>query len=150
MEKLKVKRLDPNAKLPTRAHATDSGLDLYCLEDIVIWPGQRQLVRTGIAVELEPGYEAQVRSKSGLALKSGIMVLNSPGTVDCGYKNEIGVILFNTCSANGSDIFKLSAGSKIAQLVIQKVELPVVEEVDEIYIEGTDRDMGGFGSTGLK
>ena len=145
---LKVKKLHENAILPTRSHATDSGLDLYCLEDIVLWPGDRTLVKTGIAIELEPGFEAQVRSKSGLALKSGIMVLNSPGTVDCGYKNEIGVILFNT--NKGSEVFKLSAGSKIAQLVIARVELPEVVEVDEIYPEGTDRDMGGFGSTGLQ
>lgn len=145
---LKVKKLHKNAILPTRSHATDSGLDLYCLEDIVLWPGDRMLVKTGIAIELEPGFEAQVRSKSGLALKSGIMVLNSPGTVDCGYKNEIGVILFNT--NKGSEVFKLSAGSKIAQLVIARVELPEVVEVDEIYPEGSDRDIGGFGSTGLQ
>lgn len=145
MKQLKVKRLTEDAILPEKAHLTDSGFDLFSTEEVTLWAGDRLLIHTGIAIELEPGYEAQVRSKSGLALKEGLMVLNSPGTVDCGYKNEVGVILFNGSKHN----YKIKKGQKIAQLVIQKVELPEIIEVDEIYPEGTDRDMGGFGSTGL-
>lgn len=146
MKVLKVKKLREDAILPQRAHATDSGLDLFAAEDVVIWYKEHKLIPTGIAIELEPGYEAQVRSKSGLALKQGAFVLNSPGTVDHGYQGEVGVILFNT---SGTEVVKIKKGQKIAQLVIQKVELPEVIEVDEIYNEGTDRGDGGFGSTGL-
>lgn len=149
MKILKVKKLRDDAIIPQKAHLTDSGFDLFTVEDIILWPGDTMLAKTGIAIELEPGYEAQVRSKSGLALKSGIVVLNSPGTVDCGYKNEVGVILHNTNKAGSDKVFKAKAGTKIAQMVIQKVELPEIIEVDEIYPEGTERDMGGFGSTGL-
>lgn len=146
MKVLKVKKLREDVVLPQRAHSTDSGLDLFAAEDVVIWYGEQKLVPTGIAIELEPGYEAQVRSKSGLALKDGLFVLNSPGTVDHGYQGEVGVILYNTSRTKVAQIKK---GQKIAQLVIQKVELPEVIEVDEIYNEGTDRGDGGFGSTGL-
>lgn len=147
MKVLKVKRLTKDALLPERAHITDSGLDLFASEDVTIWYGEQKLIPTGIAIELEPGYEAQVRSKSGLALKNGVFVLNSPGTVDHGYKGEVGVILFNTSREH---VYNVKKGQKIAQLVVQKVELPMVEEVDEIYATGTDRDSGGFGSTGLE
>lgn len=146
MNTLKVKRLNGEAKLPERAHSTDSGLDLFSLDRHVIWPGERKLVGTGIAIELEPGYEAQVRTKSGLALKQGLIVANSPGTVDHGYANEVGVILMNV----GKEVIHIEKHQKIAQLVVQKVELPQVVEVDEIYVEGSDRGLGGFGSTGLK
>lgn len=146
MQILKVKKLSPDAILPQRAHSTDSGLDLFASQDIVLWHGDRQLVPTGIAIELEPGYEAQVRSKSGLALKQGVFVLNSPGTVDHGYQGEVGVIMYNTSK---TEVVKIKKGQKIAQLVIQKVELPEVIEVSEIYVDGTDRGDGGFGSTGL-
>ena len=146
MKVLKVKKLREDAILPQRAHSTDSGLDLFAAEDEVLWYGDHKLIKTGIAIELEPGYEAQVRSKSGIALKKGVFVLNSPGTVDCGYQGEIGVILFNT---SRTEVVKIKKGQKIAQLVVQKVELPEVVEVDEIYSENSDRGDGGFGSTGL-
>lgn len=146
MKVLKVKKLREDAILPQRAHATDSGLDLFAAEDVVVWMGGKELVKTGIAIELEPGYEAQIRSKSGIALNNGVFVLNSPGTIDHGYEGEIGVILLNTSRTH---IFKVKKGQKIAQLVIQKVELPQVMEVSEIYSDGTDRGDGGFGSTGL-
>lgn len=144
MKELKVKRLNPEAKLPTRAHATDSGLDLYALETVTLWSHAQTLVHTGIAIELKPGFEAQVRSKSGLALKNGLFVLNSPGTVDHNYSGEIGVIIYN----GGPTNYKVEKGQKIAQLVIQKVELPEVVEVEEVYKDGTERGDGGFGSTG--
>lgn len=146
---LKVKKLHEDALLPEKAHKYDSGFDLFALEDTVIPPGERVLVKTGIAIELAPGYEAQVRSKSGLALKEGVIVLNSPGTVDCGYSNEVGVILWNTYP-RGEYVVK--AKSKIAQLVIAKVELPEIEEVTgELYAKlDNERGLGGFGSTGLE
>lgn len=146
MKVLEVKKLREDAILPQRAHTTDSGLDLFAAEDVIIWYGEQKLIPTGISIELEPGYEAQVRSKSGLALKEGLFVLNSPGTVDYGYQGEVGVILFNTSRTKVAQIKK---GQKIAQLVVQKVELPEVVEVSEVYDEGSDRGDGGFGSTGL-
>lgn len=144
MKPLKVKKLHPDAIIPQRAHVTDSGMDLYSTETITLWSGHPTLVHTGIAIELEPGYEAQVRSKSGLALKNGLFVLNSPGTVDHNYSGEIGVIIYN----GGPTNYKVEKGQKIAQLVIQKVELPEVVEVEEVYKDGTERGDGGFGSTG--
>lgn len=143
MKTLRVKRLSPTAILPQRAHDTDSGLDLFCDESVLVRAGNRALVHTNIAIELEPGYEGQVRSKSGLALNKGLMVLNSPGTIDAPYRGEVGVIIFNT---TGGDVL-IEKGTKIAQLVIQKVELPPVEEIDEL--SDTERGAGGFGSTGL-
>lgn len=148
MKTIKIKRLVPTALLPERANPTDA-LDLFQTNDtdVVIKAGERALIHTGIAIELEPGYEAQIRSKSGLALKKGLMVLNSPGTIDYAYDKEIGVILFNTSK---EDVV-IEKGTKVAQMVINKVELPEVVEVDEIYelmYPTARRD--GFGSTGLK
>lgn len=148
MKVLKVAKLHKDAILPKRADALSSGLDLYTHFDVTIPAGKRVLVDTGIAIELEPGYEAQVRPKSGLALKHGISVVNTPGTIDCGFKNSLGVILINTDTENAKE-FK--AGDKIAQLVVQEVCLPEVVEVETVY-EGieTERGFGGFGSTGAR
>ncbi|NJO45532.1 MAG: dUTP diphosphatase [Oscillatoriales cyanobacterium RM1_1_9] len=141
--KLKVIKLNPDAILPHYAHAGDAGLDLFALEDRAIAPGESQLIPTGIAIELVPGTEAQVRPRSGLALKHQITVLNTPGTVDAGYRGEIGVILIN----HGKTIFQVTPGMKIAQLVIAavlQVELMEVSQISE-----TTRGAGGFGSTGM-
>jgi len=139
----KLKKLSDKAVVPQYAHIGDAGMDLYATEDVTIPPMSAKLVHTGIAVALPDGYEAQIRSRSGLALKSGVFVLNSPGTIDTGYRGEIGVILFNTTTAD----FALSVGSRIAQMVlapITKGTAVVVEDLDE-----TDRGVGGFGSTGV-
>lgn len=138
----KVKKLRKDAILPKYASSGDSGADLFTPEAVVIGAGERKLVKTGIAIALPEGYEAQVRSKSGLALKAGLMVLNSPGTVDEKYRGEVGVIIFNT----DENDYEFNAGDKIAQLVISPISQSHFIEVDEL--DETDRGQGGFGSTG--
>lgn len=138
----KVKKLRKDAILPKYASSGDSGADLFTPEAVVIRAGERKLVKTGIAIALPEGYEAQVRSKSGLALKAGLMVLNSPGTVDEKYRGEVGVIIFNT----DENDYEFNAGDKIAQLVISPISQSHFIEVDEL--DETDRGQGGFGSTG--
>ncbi len=142
--KLKVKRIVSDAKLPKYAHDGDAGLDLYAAEDTIIMPKERKAISTGIKIALEKGYEAQIRPKSGLALHYGITILNTPGTIDAGYRGEIKVILFNASDKP----FKIEKGKKIAQMVIKKVEYAEVEEVDDL--DNTSRGPNGFGSTGLE
>lgn len=139
----KVKKLHKDAKLPVYANnAEDSGADVFAIHNYLIAPGERVLVKTGIALVLPDGYECQVRSKSGLALKKGLMVLNSPGTVDNGYRGEIGVILYNT----SNETQHIEKGDKVAQLVIAPVQQSIFIEVHEI--NETSRGAGGYGSTG--
>jgi len=139
---LKVKKLNPAAILPSYARRGDAGLDLFAVRQLVIEPGRAALVPTGIAVELPSGTEAQVRPRSGLALKHAVTVLNTPGTVDEGYRGEVGVILIN----HGSSAFTVEPGMKIAQMVISpRIEVSVVEADD---LSDTERGSGGFGSTG--
>jgi len=140
---LRFKRLVPEAVLPAYAHPSDAGMDLRSVEQLTIEPGCRALVHTGLVVLLPPLFEAQVRPRSGLALKHGVTVLNTPGTIDSGYRGEIGVILANF----GQETFVVGKGDKIAQLVIAPVTQPVVVETD--LVDDTDRGVGGFGSTGL-
>ena len=137
-------RIHPDAVLPAYAHPSDAGMDVRSVEELVIPAGKRALVHTGLIVLLPPLYEAQVRPRSGLALKFGVTVLNTPGTIDSGYRGEIGVILANFGDAD----FIVKKGDKIAQLVIAPVTQPEVCEVSEI--DETDRGAGGFGSTGRK
>ena len=139
---LKFKRIHPDAILPAYAHPSDAGMDVKSVEDIVIPARGRALVHTGLVMLLPPMYEAQVRPRSGLALKSGITVLNTPGTIDSGYRGEVGVILFNTTDVD----FPVKKGDKVAQLVIAPVTQPAIEETD--LVDETDRGAGGFGSTG--
>lgn len=141
--KLAFKRLVPEAVLPAYAHPSDAGMDLRSVDETVIAPGGRALVHTGLVVLLPPLYEAQVRPRSGLALKHGVTVLNTPGTIDSGYRGEIGVILVNL----GDAPFAIAKGDRIAQLVIAPVTQPETCEVAEI--DETDRGAGGFGSTGV-
>lgn len=141
--KLKIKRIDPNAKLPEYAHPGDAGLDLFSVEEIDINPGDSILVRTGIIIELPPGTEAQVRPRSGLALKHQVTLLNTPGTIDEGYRGEVGVIMIN----HGKEVFHIHIGMKIAQMVIQYVLQVDVEECDSM--SDSQRGEGGFGSTGV-
>jgi dUTP pyrophosphatase len=140
--KLKVKRLDPQAILPSYARPGDAGLDLCAIENREIGPGETALIRTGLAIELPPRTEAQIRPRSGLALKSQITVLNSPGTIDAGYRGEIGIILIN----HGPNTFGVQAGMKIAQMVIAPVLSVTVEEVADL--SETIRGQAGFGSSG--
>lgn len=130
--------------LPKYAYDEDSGLDLYASLDleIVIKPGERALIPTDIYVVLPKGFEFQVRSRSGLALKHGIFVLNSPGTIDSGYRNSIGVILYNS----GKEDYIVRNGDRIAQLVLQEVPKVVWKEVDTL--DNTERSTKGYGSSG--
>jgi len=139
---LKVKKLSDDAIMPSYAHPGDAGLDLFAAEDAEIGPGESRLVRTGVCIELPRGTEGQVRPRSGLALKHAVTVLNSPGTVDEGYRGEVGVILIN----HGKSVFKVTKGMKIAQMVVARVERVDVVEAGELG--ATRRGEGGFGSTG--
>lgn len=140
---LRFQRINPLATLPTYAHPGDAGMDMRSVEELVVPAGGRSLVRTGLVMELPDGYEAQVRPRSGLALKYGITVLNTPGTIDAGYRGEIGVILANFGQAD----FTVHPGDKIAQLVIAPVTRPEIVETETVG--ETDRGAGGFGSTGI-
>jgi dUTP pyrophosphatase len=140
---LKIKLLSENARIPTYAHGGDAGLDLFSSAEACIQPGDSALVPTGICIQLPCGMEAQVRPRSGLALKHQITVLNSPGTIDEGYRGEIGVILIN----HGKHPFQVAVGMKIAQMVIQPVIRVNVEVSQELDI--TTRGEKGFGSTGF-
>ncbi|MBE7082863.1 MAG: dUTP diphosphatase [Clostridiales bacterium] len=142
---VKFKKLNPDAIIPDYAHPGDAGMDLYSVEDMVIEPLTWKLVPTGLACELPEGTEGQVRSKSGIALKNGVFVLNTPGTVDENYRGEIGVVLYNL---NTKENFVIKKGQKIAQYVINCVEYVDTIEVKELS-ENKDRGAGGFGSTGL-
>lgn len=140
---MNIKLLDPLATIPTYAKAGDAGADLYSIEDFQLWPGQRRLVRTGIALEIPKGFVGLVHPRSGLANKFGVTVANAPGTVDSGYRNEIMVNLVN----HGEYQQSFSIGDRIAQLVIQEVYQAHFQVVDEL--SDSDRGMNGHGSTGL-
>ena len=142
MESLHIKKLHPDATLPVRAHSTDAGLDLHAVEQVGIPVLGRNLVGTGIAVHLPKGYVGYITPRSGLAASYGITVLNSPGTIDAGYTGELKVILVN----HGQAPYLIQPGERIAQLTIHKVELPWVQEVNELPT--SDRNTNGFGSTG--
>lgn len=160
--KIKIKKLFEDSIIPERAHKTDSGQDLYAYrfekhydtknelcqieetsDNITLYPGERVLINTGIAATVGPGFEIQIRPRSGLALKNGLTVLNTPGTIDEAYRGHIGVIIINLSGSTQV----ISKGSKIAQMVVCPVVLcdaVVVSDLDD-----TDRSAGGFGSTGV-
>ena len=140
---VKIKMLDPDLPVPSYAHPSDAGADLHARESAVLQPGERALIRTGLAIALPHGYVGLVHPRSGLAAKHGITVVNAPGTVDAGYRGEIMVTLLNTDNTNA---FEVKRGDRIAQLVIQKVELAQFEQVETL--DDTARGTGGFGSTG--
>lgn len=143
-KKIRIKRLDERAKLPTYAHgpAEDAGMDLHCIESVVLEPGVPTMVRTGLSIELPAGYEGQVRPRSGWAAKHGITIPNSPGTIDPSYRGEIKVILLSPIQ------FSVNAGDRIAQLVIARYE--PVEWLESDELSDTVRGEGGFGSTGVQ
>ena len=139
---IEILKLNPVAIVPSYAHQGDAGLDLYSIDNIEVLPGEAKLIGTGIAIALPLNTEAQVRPRSGLALKHSITVLNSPGTIDAGYRGEIGVILIN----HGKKTFQVTSGMKIAQMVIAstiRANLIVVKQLNS-----TSRNTNGFGSTG--
>jgi dUTP pyrophosphatase len=138
-----IKRLDPGLPLPAAAHPGDAGADLFTAVDVVLAPGQRAVVPTGVAIALPDGYAAFVHPRSGLAARHGVTLVNAPGTVDAGYRGEIRVTLINT----DADVpVRFQRGDRIAQLVVQRVEQPVFHEVETL--PGSARGDGGFGSTG--
>jgi dUTP pyrophosphatase len=140
--KLKIKKLTPDAIAPSYSHPGDAGLDLFSVEGKTIEPGASSMIKTGISIELPPSTEGQVRPRSGLALKHQITLLNSPGTIDEGYRGEVGVIVIN----HGKQPFEVTKGMKIAQLLVKPVIRVEIEEVEDLT--DTARGAGGFGSTG--
>ena len=143
MTALRVKRLDPAAILPTRAHPGDAGLDLYALEGQELDAGARASVRTGISVEIPDGQAGLVLPRSGLAARHGIALVNAPGLIDSGYRGELQVLLLNT---DRDHAYTVARGDRIAQLLLVDVHSPEVDEVDELGV--TVRGAGGFGSSG--
>ena len=139
-----IKKLSKNAIIPKFSHADDSGADVYSIDDVVINAGEKALIHTGLAIELPDGYECQVRSKSGLALHSSIFVLNSPGTIDHGYRGECNVILMNL----GKEPYHVKVGQKIAQFVFKPIFQVKFKEKSDL--SDTCRGDGGFGSTGIQ
>ncbi|SRR6266851_452795 len=140
---VKIKRIDPEARIPSYEHPGDSGADLYSVVDYVLQPFERKAIPTGLCAEVPVGFELQVRPKSGLALGSGVTVLNTPGTIDAGYRGEIKVITINL----GSEAYHIKKGQKIAQLVMAPVIHADFEEAGEL--SESKRGAGGFGSTGI-
>lgn len=140
---IKIKYLNENALTPKQATLGSSGYDLYSIEEIILKSGESKLVKTGISIEIPLGFEAQIRPRSGLALKKSITVLNTPGTIDSDYRGEIGVILIN----HGKTDVILEKHERIAQMVFQKVEFA---EFIEENLTQTERNSGGFGSSGNK
>ena len=145
---LAVVRLDPDLPLPSRAHEGDAGVDLFSAIDVELAPGQRALVPTGIAVAIPHGMVGLIHPRSGLAARVGLSIVNSPGTVDAGYRGEIKVSLINLDPA---EPIVVNRGDRIAQLLVQRVELPELVEVtsfDEAGLADTSRGDGGHGSSG--
>lgn len=140
---LRLRRLDPDLPLPRRAHPDDAGIDLFSAIDLRLAPGRRQVVGTGVAVALPPGMVGLIHPRSGLAARTGLSIVNTPGTIDAGYRGELRVCLINH---DPDETITISRGDRIAQLLIQRVELLEVLEVDEL--DDTARGAGGYGSSG--
>ena len=146
IQKLRITRLTPDARLPLYMSEAAAGLDLSaCIKaPLTLQPSARSLVPTGLSIQLPPGHEGQVRPRSGLAVKHGITLLNTPGTIDADYRGEVRVLMVNL----GQEPFTVEPGMRIAQLVVAPVTRVEVEEVEEL--EQSERGAGGFGSTGAK
>ncbi|MCK4979244.1 MAG: dUTP diphosphatase [Candidatus Delongbacteria bacterium] len=140
---IKVKKLSEKAILPSFAHPGDAGMDLFSIENKILESGRSYLVKTGISIQLPKNTEAQIRPRSGLALKHTISLTNAPGTIDEGYRGEIGVIMIN----HGRENFEITEGMKIAQMVIKPIYEVKITEVNDL--SDTSRGEGGFGSTGI-
>ena len=140
---LRVRRLDPRAQVPTRAHPGDAGLDLYALEGATLGPGERKSLRTGIAVEIPEARAGLVLPRSGLAKRHGIALVNAPGLIDSGYRGELHVLLLNT---DRDQVCEILPGDRIAQLVVVAIDTDGPVVVDELEL--SERGAGGFGSSG--
>lgn len=147
---LEFKKLDNEAIMPHSAHEEDAGYDLYANEDMILTEiSPSAMISTGVAVNIPEGYVGYVASRSGLAAKNGVQVLNAPGVVDSGYTGEVKVILhMSDSSKNDGGLFKINKGDRIAQLIIQKIEKPVLVQVEQFTEDIGKRGSGGFGSTG--
>ncbi len=143
MIELPIRRLHPEAVVPSRAYAGDAGIDLASCDHVVLGPGERAVVRTGLAVAIPDGYAGFVLRRSGLAANHGVTVLNGPGLIDSGYRGEVMVILLNT---DRTESFVVEPGTRIAQLVVQRVEDIAAVEVDEL--PESERGVRGHGSSG--
>ena len=142
---LPIKRLDPTVELPSYAYSGDAGLDLRANEDVTLRPLERRLVSTGLAIAIPEGYAGFVQPRSGLALREGLSMANTPGLIDAHYRGELKVCAINLDS---NKEIHIERGERIAQLVIQKIPVVRLVEVDEL--EDTDRGAGGFGSSGVQ
>ncbi len=138
-----IQRLDPELPVPSYAHPGDAGADLHAAEDAELLPGERAVIRTGVAIALPEGYVALVHPRSGLAARHGVTLVNAPGTVDAGYRGEIKVTMINT---DAKESFRLRRGDRLAQLVFQRVERAAFREVESL--PASPRGAGGHGSTG--
>jgi len=143
MAELQIRRLDPDLPLPARAHPGDAGLDLFAAEEVVLKPGERASVPTGIAVAIPDGHAGFLLPRSGLAARHGLSIVNAPGLIDAGYRGEVRVLVVNL---DPSEPIELARGERIAQLVVQRIEEVAVVEVEEL--SSSARGEGGFGSTG--
>lgn len=141
---IKTKKLSPTATIPTKAHITDAGYDLYSDEDVCIGPQERKLVKTNIAFQIPPGYVGLIWPRSGLSYKKGIDVLG--GVIDSGYLDQVGVILYNTGKQWGADELVIAKGDRIAQILFQ--EIPHFNLIEVSELEDSERGVGGFGSSG--
>jgi dUTP pyrophosphatase len=141
--RIKIKKLNSEAIIPHYSHEGDAGMDVYSVENVLINPNERKLIQTGLSFEISRGFEIQIRPKSGLALNSGITILNTPGTLDSGYRGELKIILFNA----SNNPYQVKKSEKIAQIILTRYEEAEIEETNELT--QTKRAEGGFGSTGL-
>jgi dUTP pyrophosphatase len=143
LEQVKITPIEDEKFVPTRANKDDVGYDLMSTKTLSIYPGETVTIPVGFKIEIPSGYEAQIRPRSGLARKQSISIVNSPGTIDPGYRGEVGAILIN----HGKEPFLIREGDKIAQMVFNKVETPELIVVEAL--SDSDRGEGGFGSTGV-
>lgn len=144
MINVKIVKLDPEIPTPQYQTVGSAGCDVHSAEDVKIPPGERVLVRTGLRMEIPEGFECQIRPRSSLALKHGVVVFNSPSTIDSDYRGELAILLIN----QGSSLFKVAKGDRIAQFVFAPVTVASFEDVDEL--SDTKRGEGGWGSTGVR
>ncbi len=142
--KVEIVKLDKTLPTPFYAHHGDAGMDVYSAVELLLNPGERAIVPTGLKIAIPYGFEVQIRPRSGLAAKHGISIVNAPGTIDHQYRGELGIIMIN----HGKESFSIKKGERVAQMVFNKIEFAYLEEVEEL--SSTERGAGGFGSTGTK
>lgn len=141
---VKIEVCDSRAQIPVYARSGDAGMDVCSIEDVIIKPGQTIIVKTGLKVAIPEGYEIQVRPRSGLSFKTPLRLANTPGTIDAGYRDEVGIIIQNT---SPTEVYEIKEGDRIAQFVLQQVPAITWVQVDDVQAIGQNRG-GGFGSSG--